>query len=155
MSQFVEPKNYTPKDERARGNGDVRKPARVLVAEDERSFRAMLVWALENEGLQVVTAKDGPTLLEMLATSWLPGSGVSPFDLVVSDMRMPGWSGLSALEELCRSPLVPPIVVITAFGSEEVHQRAEHAGAAGVLDKPFDLAELASISRRVLATHAA
>ena len=44
---------------------------------------------------------------------------------------------------------------IKAFGSQEVHRRAEKAGAVAVLDKPFDIAELTALSRRVLAQHAA
>lgn len=96
---------------------------------------------------------NGPKLLEVLATSMLPNSGIQPFDLVVSDVRMPGWSGLLALEDLCHSPLVPPVVVITALGSHELHQRGEQAGAAAVLEKPFDLAELTALGQRLVARH--
>jgi len=71
------------------------------------------------------------------------------------ELRMSGWSGLTALEKLSRDPKVPPVVVITAFGSDEVHERAERAGAAAVLDKPFDLPDLTSLGRRVIARHAA
>jgi CheY-like chemotaxis protein len=127
---------------------------RVLVAEDEWAFRVLLLLAFEDDGYDVVTVGNGPKLLEVLASSILPNSGIEPFDLVVSDVRMPGWSGLLALEDLCRSQLVPPVVVITAFGSDELHQRAEQAGAAAVLDKPFDLAELTALGRRLVSQHA-
>jgi CheY-like chemotaxis protein len=127
---------------------------RVLIAEDEWAFRVVLLLAFEEAGYDVVTVGNGPKLLEVLASSMLPNSGIDAFDMVVSDVRMPGWSGLLALEELCRSPLVPPVVVITAFGSHELHQRAEQAGAAAVLDKPFDLADLTALGRRMIARHA-
>jgi CheY-like chemotaxis protein len=68
---------------------------------------------------------------------------------------MPGWNGLAALENLSRSPLVPPVVVITAFGSDEIHDRAERAGVVAVLDKPFDITELTALSRRMISQHAA
>ena len=130
-----------------------RRRPRVLVAEDEWTFRSMLLWAFEVEGYRVVGVADGRKLLEVLASSMLPNTGLEPFDLVVSDVRMPGWSGLSALEDLCHSPLVPPVVVITAFGSEDLHHRAKEAGAAAVLDKPFDLADLTGLVRRLIALH--
>jgi len=98
---------------------------------------------------------DGALLLDILDSSLLPNSGIKPFDLVISDVRMPGWVGLPALENLSSSPHAPPIVVITAFGSEEVHQRVQRAGAVAVLDKPFDVAELTALSRRVLSQRAA
>jgi CheY-like chemotaxis protein len=139
-----------------RGPGKTfKRRSRVLIAEDDWSFRDMLLFAFEDEGCEVVAVGDGASLLQVLASSMLRKSGVKPFDLLVSDIRMPGWSGLAALEKLSHDPRVPPVVVITAFGSEEVHERAERAGAAAVLDKPFDIPDLTSLGRRVIAQHAA
>lgn len=131
----------------------VRKMPRVLIAEDELTFRALLQWAFEDDGCEVVTVADGRRLLDLLAASLVPGSGVEPFSLVVSDVRMPGWTGLAALEDLCRRPFVPPVVVVTAFGSEEVHRRAEDAGAVAVLDKPFDIEDLTALGQRAMSKH--
>jgi CheY-like chemotaxis protein len=127
--------------------------ARVLIAEDDCSFRDMLLMAFEQEGCDVVAVADGASLLDVLATSLHPKSDIKPFDLVISDIRMPGWGGLVALENLPRSPLAPPVVVITAFGSDELHAQAKRAGAVAVLDKPFDIAELTALSRRVISRH--
>ena len=129
------------------------KRARVLIAEDEWAFRALLIWAFEVEGCDVATVGTGPKLLEVLGTSMMPNSGIEPFDLVVSDVRMPGWSGLPALEDLCHSPVMPPIVVITAFGSAELHHRAEKAGAVAVLDKPFEVGDLTAVGLRAIVKH--
>jgi CheY-like chemotaxis protein len=131
--------------------GEPQRRARVLIAEDDYSFRDMLVFAFEDDGYEAVAVPDGYTLLETLGSSLLSGSAVKPFDLVVSDIRMPRWSGLAALERLIHSPIVPPIVVITAFGSEEVHQRAKQAGAVAVLDKPFEILDLLDLGRRLIA----
>jgi CheY-like chemotaxis protein len=125
--------------------------ARVLIAEDDYAFRDMLLFAFEDDGYEAVAVADGYSLLEALGSSVLPGSGTKPFDLVVSDIRMPRWSGLATLEKLSRSPMMPPFVVITAFGSDEVHQRAQRAGVVTVLDKPFDIRDLVDLSRRVIA----
>ncbi len=131
------------------------KPARVLIAEDDWAMRELLLWAFEADGYEVRAVASGSALLDTLASSLLSDSGVEPFDLVVSDIRMPEWSGLPALEKLCRSRMMPPIVAITAFGSEEVHERAELAGAIVVLDKPFDIADLTALSDRLIAHRAA
>ncbi len=124
--------------------------ARVLIAEDDWAFRELLLWAFEADGYEVVGVSSGAELLDLLAASLLAHSGVSPFDLVVSDIRMPGWSGLLALEELSRSRTMPPIIAMTAFGNEEVHERATRAGAVAVVDKPFDIADLTALSDRIL-----
>jgi CheY-like chemotaxis protein len=124
------------------------RPARVLIAEDDWSLRDMLLFAFEDEGCEVVAVGDGSSLLDVLGSSMVPKSSVRPFDLVVSDLRM-----LDDLEELGHGPLVPPIVVITAFGSDAVHEQASRAGAVAVLDKPFDIPDLTALGRRVIARH--
>lgn len=133
------------KVKQVRRRGAVR-PARVLIAEDDRAFRAMLLWAFEEEGYEVVAVANGNDLLRVLGSSMLPRSGVKELDLIVSDLRMPGWSGLAGLEKLADNPWMPPIVLITAFGSEEVRQRAKAAGVVVVMDKPFDLDELTALA---------
>ena len=130
------------------------RQVRVLIAEDDWAFRDMMLLAFEDEGCEVVTVGEGSSMLEVLGASMVTKSSVKPFDLVVSDIRMPGWSGLTALEKLGHSESVPPIVMITAFGSGEVHQRAKRAGAVAVLDKPFDIPDLTALGRRVIAQHA-
>lgn len=118
---------------------------RLLLAEDDGPFRDMLVWAFEDQGCEVVAVGNGADLRELLVRS-LPESGaVKPFDIVVTDVRMPGWTGLRAIESLNGVPDMPPVVVMTAFGDEEVKERAKKAGAVAVLDKPVDPADLCSL----------
>jgi CheY-like chemotaxis protein len=131
--------------------GEAQHRARVLIAEDDYAFRDLLVYAFEDDGYEAVAVADGYALLETIGASLLPGTGVPPFDLVITDIRMPRWRGLATLESLGRNSLAPPIVVITAFGSDEVRRRAKGAGAVSVLDKPFDIDDLVRLSRRVLA----
>jgi len=150
--------NSDPRDipeKKAPVSEPLQRLARVLIADDDWAFRDLLLFAFEDEGYDVVSVGDGALLLDILDASLLPNSGIKPFDLVISDVRMPGWVGLPALENLSSSPHAPPIVVITAFGSEEVHQRVQRAGAVAVLDKPFDVADLTALSRRVLSQRAA
>jgi CheY-like chemotaxis protein len=133
----------------------VHRRPRVLVAEDDWALRDMLLLSFENDGWSVVAVGDGAALLEVLSASLLPRSSIRPFDLVVSDVRMPGWGGIAAVEHLSSNPQAPPVVLITAFGSEEIHKEAKRAGAVAVLDKPFDVADLTALSRRVIAKQVA
>lgn len=128
---------------------------RVLIAEDDWAFRDLLLWAFEDNGYDVVTVNSGTELLKKLESSLPPGASIKAFDLVVSDVRMPGWSGLTALENLNSTPSVPPIVIITAYGSQEIHERAKHAGAVALLEKPFEISDLTDLAARSIAQHRA
>ena len=57
-------------------------------------------------------------------------------------MCMPGLTGLEILEDLHDDKGFPPMILITAFGNKEIHDRAKAAGAAAVLDKPFGIEAL-------------
>ena len=123
---------------------------RVLVAEDDDWFRDLLRDALVREGYEVVVVSSGIELLERLAGS-LSSDGEA-FGVVISDVRMPGWSGLDVLASLVSEPMAPPVVLITAFGDECLHEQALNAGAAAILDKPFDLETLCDLVARVVAS---
>jgi DNA-binding response OmpR family regulator len=73
-------------------------------------------------------------------------SGIAAFVIVVS-------SGF-ACSQVGYGPNVPPVVFITAFGDEELHEQAHHAGAVAVLDKPFDIDELRAFVNNFLAGRA-
>jgi CheY-like chemotaxis protein len=118
---------------------------RLLLADDNGPFRDMLVWAFEDAGCEVVAVGNGKDLRELLASSLRPDSAVEPFDIVVTDVRMPGWTGLHAIESLSGVPEMPPVVVMTAFGDDETKNSARNAGAVAILDKPIDPADLCAL----------
>ena len=125
------------------------RPRRLLLAEDDAAFRTLLQQALAGEGFDVVAVKDGTELLERLSTSLSAGVDSDRFDAVVSDVRMPGWSGLNVLLTMRHQTNPPPIVLITAFGDERLHEQAMKAGAVAVLDKPFELDDLCALVNRL------
>lgn len=127
----------------------IKRRIRLLLAEDDGPFRDMLVWAFEDAGCEVVAVGNGTDLRELLASSLPSRAAVKPFDIVVTDVRMPGWTGLHAIESLTGAPDLPPIVVMTAFGDEETKDRAKKAGAIAVLDKPIDPAVLCALVHEV------
>ena len=125
---------------------------RVLVADDHRAFREMLVAVLRADGHEVVAVANGLDLLDTLAVASRSDPGTQRFDLVISDLRMPEADGLRVLAQTAGVPGAPPFLLLTAFGSEEVHAKATGAGALAVLDKPIDFDDLRALVRKVLAT---
>ncbi len=70
------------------------------------------------------------------------GAFDEPFALVVSDVRMPGLTAFDVLTRLQRTLTKTPVILITAFGDETTHLRAQRMGASHVFDKPFDFDDL-------------
>ncbi len=114
----------------------------VLLAEDDDDLRAVLAEALRDDGCDVVEAVDGAAALEYLAAALAGRGGLVAPDVIVSDLRMPGYSGLDLLTRVRRWDDHVPVVLITAFGDQPIHETAERLGAVAVLDKPFSIEEL-------------
>ncbi|HEY3448975.1 MAG TPA: response regulator [Myxococcales bacterium] len=115
-----------------------RHAPRVLLAEDDPEMRALMAWTLRADGYEVQEVGDGDELLRALGTVELGEGGP---DVVVTDVQMPGVSGLEVLERVRRSRARLPVLLVTAFGDWETHARAEQLGAE-VLDKPIELDDL-------------
>ena len=115
-------------------------PARLLLAEDDFELRELLACVLRADGHEVVEARDGNELWELLSGE----STADPrgFALVVSDVRMPGLTAFDVLSKLQRTVAETPVILITAFGDQTTHLRALRLGASRVFDKPFDCDEL-------------
>ena len=125
-----------------------RDVSRILVAEDNREMRRLLTWALRNRGFDVTEASDGPDLFFRLSTQ--TGTKLK-YDLLISDIRMPHMTGLEVMQGLLRvRRLLPPIILITAFGDEQIHLRAADLGAT-LIDKPFELDDLMKKIDEILA----
>ncbi|MBL8785868.1 MAG: sigma-54-dependent Fis family transcriptional regulator [Deltaproteobacteria bacterium] len=117
--------------------------ARVLVADDEPAVRYMLRAVLEEEGLSVVEADNGVAALHAIEQD-------ASIALVLSDLRMPGLSGLELLAALQGKAHAPPLILITAHGSERVAVEAMKLGAVDYFRKPIDADEIAIVVRRHL-----
>ncbi len=120
---------------------------RVLVIDDELSVARLVRAALQ--------AADVEHTLEF-CTDGGQGStkaAQGEYDLVTLDLAMPFVDGVSALEEMKRNPKSAriPVVVVTALTDRALHRRARELGAAAVITKPFELWELVSVLRLVLA----
>jgi signal transduction histidine kinase len=107
---------------------------KVLIIDDEEAARYGISRALANQGYSLQEAEDGAAALIRIE-QFRP-------DVIVSDINMPGMDGLSLLRRLNQDPEPPLVVLITAYGSEEMAVEALRAGAHNYLPKPFDVEEL-------------
>lgn len=112
---------------------------RVLLVDDDDDFLDLLGQALREDGHAVTVGRSGAELVQHVTASM---NGNPRFDLVLSDIRMPGGTGLQALRTLRQFAALPPVLLMTAFGSEDTHDTAACLGAVGVIDKPFDIDDL-------------
>lgn len=122
-------------------------PRRILVAEDDHEMRRLLVTQLRLEGLDVYEASDGRALWRHMQRA-SDGQAIEP-DVIVTDVRMPGMSGIEALRRIRTVAPDIPVVVVTGFGSDHTHTEARSLGAA-VLDKPFDVDDLLGLIDRII-----
>lgn len=114
----------------------------ILVAEDDAALRAFLVQVLRRDGYEVVEAGDGAAALDRIGLS-RPGSGEPRMpDMLITDVRMPGLTGLEVLAGLRRADWATPVILITAFGDWRTLAEASRLGAAAVFAKPFDVDDL-------------
>lgn len=109
---------------------------RVLLADDDHAMRGMLESALLRAGFEVETASNGADLLARLDAA--ERNRRAP-QLIVSDICMPGLTGLDVLTRVRSHFPTVPVILITAFGDALTHRRAHALGAVEVIDKPFDL----------------
>jgi two-component system, NtrC family, response regulator AtoC len=113
---------------------------RVLVVDDEENLRHMLQTLLKREGYEPVGVASVDSALLELETL--------PYDIVITDLRMPGRSGMDLVDEVRRRGLDATVVVMTAFGSKDVAIEAMKRGAYDYLSKPFEADELVLLLRK-------
>ncbi|BDV41155.1 sigma-54-dependent Fis family transcriptional regulator [Geotalea uraniireducens] len=116
---------------------------RILVVEDDTTFRMFLETILADAGHEVKSARDGLEGLRLLRRE--------TFDLVVSDLKMPGKSGLELFRETRGELAAPPFIFLTAFGQVNEAVAAIKEGALDFLTKPLDDPDsLLTLVRRAL-----
>jgi DNA-binding response OmpR family regulator len=123
---------------------------RILLAEDDVEMRALLVWSLRREHYDVTECVDGFDLLSKLEGFLRDFGGLAGFDLVISDICMPGATALEVLESMRGCENLPPVILVTAFGDAHTHSEAARLGAAVLFDKPFEIRDLLAKVRELL-----
>lgn len=118
---------------------------RVLVVDDDEGVRYTIAGVLEEENVDVLQAASGQEALDRISSS-----SHSPPDLVITDLRMPEMDGMELLDQLRALPNPPPVVMITAHGTERMAVEAVKRGAYDYFRKPFEIDELVAVVRRAL-----
>ena len=111
-------------------------PRRALVVDDESLIRWAVSETLTGEGICVMQAADAASALRIVTTD------ERPFDVIVLDLRLPDMRDLSLLGTLRQLQPRAAIVVMTAFGTDDVIERAIALGVQNVLRKPFEMDQL-------------
>lgn len=134
MNEWMSSSAGRPGFGRGRALDDER--AVVVIAEDDDDMRELLSIALRDGGYEVAATRDVKQLLAVLDQLEAP-----PY-AIVSDVRMPGASGLDLLVLLRQRRSTTPVILITGFGDQSLRAHASWLGAAVVFDKPFDIDDL-------------
>ena len=118
-------------------------PARILIVEDDTTFRSLLRAILAGEGYETVEAADGRRGRDLLRRE--------QFDLVISDLKLPGKTGLELFRESREETFAPPFILLTAFGTVEEAVAAIKEGVVDFLTKPLkDPETLRALVRKAL-----
>ena len=104
--------------------------AHILVVDDEERMRHLLSIMLTRKGHRVEQAGDGVEALEMIEST--------PFDMVITDIKMPRLDGTGLLKKVMAMDMPCPVVFITAFATVESAVEAMRLGATDYITKPFE-----------------
>lgn len=111
-------------------------PSRILIVDDEQQLAhyLRLTLTLELDDADVDAAYSGEEALSKLAAT--------RYDLILADLRMPGFDGLELIRGVRYIDSTVPIILMTGYGSSGVVREAERLGVDHYVDKPFDIPEL-------------
>ena len=125
------------------------RPPRIVVAEDDPDIRELVAECLRREGYEVQEVSNGGELLVRIEDSLFLRRVPEQIDLFVTDINMPGYTGLEIITGLREAGMQMPVIIMTAFASEENRSQAAALGAA-FLHKPFDANRLCTLVRDAL-----
>jgi DNA-binding response OmpR family regulator len=117
-------------------------PSFVLIVDDDRVIRSLLLMTLPDEGFDLVEAQDGDEALQLTEEQ--------ASALVLLDWRMPGLSGAEVLPELKRRHPETPVIVLTAEPETKAKAQAESLGADVFMTKPFSPLQLLATIEQLL-----
>ncbi len=120
----------------------------ILVLDDDLNLRRSLEFILEAADFRVTSEGDSRKALEKVLST-RDGSAGS-IDLLITDIQMPGLTGLQLIDELRRRAFTMPVLVITGYGDARLREALKTRGCNSCLDKPFDEEKLIEEVFRIL-----
>ncbi len=121
-------------------------PKTILVVDDESHMLDTIQFILQSNGYLTVTARGGAEALERLSSLRAEGRRV---DLILTDIQMPGPTGLELIELFREAGEQAPVLVMTGYNDQETTRRLRERGIEHFLDKPFEEEELLRRVRRL------
>ena len=120
---------------------------KILVVDDNATIRDLVVFTLQLDGYEAISAVDGFDALTQLNKI-----DAKEMELIITDIVMPNMDGFGLIQQLQKNKSYHkiPILVLTARGLEEDERMARNVGAAGFIRKPFEPAELLAEVRKLL-----
>ncbi len=115
---------------------------RVLIIDDDETVRDVLQSFLANKGFEVTLAVDGQSGIDCIKSS--------SFDIILTDLIMPGINGIEILKKISTLNIKTPVLVITAFGTVQTAVEAMKLGAFEYVTKPFNLDEIMIVINKAL-----
>jgi len=115
-------------------------PKEILVVDDEKGIRDLLVKALAMEGYILHAAEDGETAIMMLKES-----SENDIDLVLLDLKLPGMSGVNTLKQIKKIQEELPVIMISAYDTHLTSVETEIPGVYKCLRKPFTMAKIREV----------
>jgi DNA-binding NtrC family response regulator len=117
-------------------------PKSILIAEDDDGLRFSLETLLRREGFVVAAAAGAEEAVQRLAQA--------PFDLVLTDLRMPDADGIALLQRVRQLQPTVQVVLMTCYGDMDTYLEAMEEGAFEYVNKPIDKADLLALIHRAL-----
>jgi len=115
----------------------------ILLVDDDKEFCMSIAKMFERYDYMITVAGDGQEALDLLSEK--------TFDLILSDLRMPGVDGMALMEEIKRKKIHSAVVFLTGYGEVESYMDLMNMGAFEYLNKPADVQEVLRVIKRALA----
>ena len=121
------------------------EPKHILVVDDEPGIREFLGTAFREKGYTVTTASNGDQGVNLVERN--------PYDLIITDLKMPGQTGMDVLRAAKRACVDSNVIIVTAYGTISTAVEAMRLGAQDFISKPFKLAEIELKVNKILKKH--
>ncbi len=112
------------------------KPVNILLVDDDAGMLKTMNYILSDKGFEVVALNNGPDAMELIKKK--------TFDIVFSDIKMPGMNGVELLKKIKRLSPETDVLMITAYTMHDLVEQAKKAGANAIFSKPLDLDRIIS-----------
>jgi DNA-binding NtrC family response regulator len=114
----------------------------VLFVDDDEQFRKAIVRIFEASGFDITTAKDGQEALDLLSES--------KYNLIITDLKMPGLDGYELMREIKRREIIIPVIILTGYGEVETYMDLMNMGVYDHIEKPVSGRDLIDLARKAI-----